>query len=174
MLVLWLRDRSFITHSSELPNQSHTHIHGPEWLFQGMFIPTANPRVNATQAGSAPYLNMAHGEYDGVGQVDFVTVFVDGRRYNGRVDDDRVVCVQRLAAELHAGIFSGQIRTQMLVQDERHPDFPWKTERLLVSLWIYSALLWQSSVVLVQKYLATQQELKKDSHLRESNKLVNH
>lgn len=73
---------------------------------------------------SAPYLNMLHSKYDGVRQVDFVTVFVDGRRYNGRVDDDRVVCVQRLAAELHAGIFSGQIRTQMLVQDERHPDFP--------------------------------------------------
>lgn len=73
---------------------------------------------------TAPYLNMSHGEYDGVGQVDFVTVFVDGRRYNGRVDDDRVVCVQRLAAELHAGVFSGQIRTQMLVQDERHPDLP--------------------------------------------------
>lgn len=72
----------------------------------------------------APYLNMSHGEYDGVRQVDFVAVFVDGRRYNGRVDDDRVVCVQRLAAELHAGVFSGQIRTQMLVQDERHPDLP--------------------------------------------------
>ncbi len=136
--------RRLITSSSELPNQSNT------WLWQGndaLFWQQISLRAQHNPHGS--YLNVPHGEYDGVGQVDFVTVFVDGRRYNGRVDDDRVVCVQRLAAELHAGVFSGQIWTQMLVQDERHPDLPWKTERLLVSVFIYSAFLWQTLVLSV-------------------------
>lgn len=68
---------------------------------------------------------MAHCEHDRIRQVDFIAVFVNGRRYDGRVDDDGVVGVESLAAELHAGVFGGQVCAQVLIKHKRHADLTW-------------------------------------------------
>lgn len=47
---------------------------------------------------------MPDGENDGIREVDFVGVLVDGSRDDRRVDDDRVVGIHGFAAQLHAGI----------------------------------------------------------------------
>lgn len=68
---------------------------------------------------------MAHCEYDGLGQVHFIAVFVDSSCYDGRVDDDGVVGAESLAAELHAGVFGGQVCAQVLIKHKRHADLTW-------------------------------------------------
>lgn len=68
------------------------------------------------------YLDVSHCEYDRIWQVDFIAVFVDSSRYDGRVDDDGVVGAESLAAELHAGVFGGQVRSQVLIKHKRHAD----------------------------------------------------
>lgn len=51
------------------------------------------------------YLEMSDGKNDGVGEVDFIRILVDGRRDNRRVDNDGVIGSQGFAAQLHAGVF---------------------------------------------------------------------
>ena len=69
----------------------------------------------------ATYQQVFDGEDDGVGQVDLGAVFADGGGDDGRVDDERVVGGQRLAAQLHTGVLRGQVRAQVFVEDEGHP-----------------------------------------------------
>lgn len=68
------------------------------------------------------YLDVAHCEYNRVWEVDFIAVFVDSSRYDGRVDNDGVVSVESLTAELHTGVFGGQVCAQVLIKHKRHAD----------------------------------------------------
>lgn len=65
---------------------------------------------------------MSDGENDGVGEVDFVGVLVDGGRDDRRVDDDGVVGRHGFAAQLHAGVLRREVDADVFVQDERYPD----------------------------------------------------
>lgn len=64
-----------------------------------------------------------------VGQVDFVGVFVDGGRDDGRVDDDGVVGSRGLAAQFHAGVLRGEVDADVFVEDESYPDLACRGRR---------------------------------------------
>jgi hypothetical protein len=68
------------------------------------------------------YLQVFQGEYDRFGQVDFVAFFVDGCCDDGRIDNDRVVGGHGFPAQFHAGILCRQVGSDVLIQDEGHPD----------------------------------------------------
>lgn len=83
----------------------------------------SGPNLASPKPGVGTYRQVFDSEDDRVGQVDLGAVFADGRREDGRVDDDRVVGGQSLVAKLHAGVLRGQVGAQFFVQDEGHPDF---------------------------------------------------
>lgn len=85
-------------------------------------------RTEAKRPGVS-HLDVADGEDDRVGQVDFVGVLVDGGRDDGRVDDDRVVGGHGLAAQLHAVVLRGQVDPDVFVEDEGYPDLTCRGRR---------------------------------------------
>lgn len=92
------------------------------------------------------YLYVLECEYDWVGQVHFVAIFVDGSSYNRWVDNDCVVSVKSLVAEFHAGIFRGKVQSQMFIEYKCHANLTYgkrnKTAQNLTNTeWKYS-ILW--------------------------------
>lgn len=76
------------------------------------------------------YLQMSDGKDDGVGEVDFIGVLVDGRRDNRRVDNDGVIGSQGFAAQLHAGVLRWQVVPDVFVQDECNPNLTCKKTQM--------------------------------------------
>lgn len=80
-----------------------------------------------TNQEAGKYLQMSDGEDDGVRQVDFVRVLVDGSRDHWRVDNDGVIGGHGLTAQFHAGVLRGEVDPDVFVQDKRDPDLACKT-----------------------------------------------
>lgn len=69
------------------------------------------------------YLDMFNSKHHRISQINLVTeLFVYCCRNNRRIDNNRMICGQSFRSQLHTGIFRGQIRTQVVIQDKGHSD----------------------------------------------------
>ena len=96
---------------------------GPLFYYYQYFFIVYAKQVNTLHL---PYLQVFDSEDHGLGQVNLIALFVNGRRDDRGVDDDRVIGVDGLAAQSHAGVLRGQVGAQVPVQDEGHPDLTCK------------------------------------------------
>lgn len=72
------------------------------------------------------YLQVFDGEDHGLRQVNLIALLVNGCCDDRGVDDNRVIRVDRLAAQSHARILRRQVGTQVPVQDKGHPNLTCK------------------------------------------------
>lgn len=72
------------------------------------------------------YLQVFDSEDNRLRQVNLIGLLVNWRRDDWGVDDNRVIRVDRLAAQSHAGVLCGQVGAQVPVQDKGHPDLTCK------------------------------------------------
>lgn len=69
---------------------------------------------------------MSDGEDDGVREVHFVRVLVDGSRDHWWVDNDGVIGGQGFTAQFYAGVLRGEVDPDVFVQDKRYPNLACK------------------------------------------------
>lgn len=72
-------------------------------------------------------LQVFDSEDHGLRQVNLIALLVNGCCDDWGVDNNRVIRVDCLAAQSDAGVFCGQVGTQVPVQDKGHPDLTCKT-----------------------------------------------
>lgn len=72
------------------------------------------------------YLQVFDSEDHGLRQVNLIALLVNGCCDDRGVDDNRVIRVDRLAAQSDAGVLCGQVGPQVPVQDKGHPDLTCK------------------------------------------------
>lgn len=68
------------------------------------------------------YLQVFDSEDHRLRQVNLIALLVNGCCDDRGVDDNRVIRIDRLAAQSNAGVLCGQVGTQVPIQDKGHPD----------------------------------------------------